>query len=94
MLDSNPPEASSIFRRARAIVPVLNSNIRLPTTTAWPIAAMPVPPLQPPHLHPRRRNHNWFISSAHTPADIAQAVAVAEECFAIVAKEIAPGELP
>ncbi len=38
--------------------------------------------------------HNWFISSAHTPADIAQAVAVAEECFAIVAKEIASGELP
>jgi glutamate-1-semialdehyde 2,1-aminomutase len=37
--------------------------------------------------------HNWFISAAHTPPDIEQAVAVAEECFAIVAKEIASGEL-
>ena len=37
--------------------------------------------------------HNWFVSAAHTPPDIAQAVAVAEECFAIVAKEIASGEL-
>ncbi len=41
-------------------------------------------------FHPR---HNWFVSATHTPADIAQAVAVAEECFGIVAKEIASGEL-
>ncbi|MBF6601046.1 MAG: aminotransferase class III-fold pyridoxal phosphate-dependent enzyme [Dehalococcoidia bacterium] len=32
-------------------------------------------------FHPR---HNWFLSSAHTPEDIAQAVAVAEECFRLV----------
>lgn len=42
-------------------------------------------------FHPR---HNWFISAAHSPDDVAQAVAVAEECFSIVAKEIASGELP
>jgi glutamate-1-semialdehyde 2,1-aminomutase len=42
-------------------------------------------------LHPC---HNWFVSAAHTPPDIAQAVSVAEECFAIVAKEIASGDLP
>lgn len=41
-------------------------------------------------FHPR---HNWFISAAHTPADVEQAVAVAEECFGIVAQEIASGEL-
>jgi glutamate-1-semialdehyde 2,1-aminomutase len=42
-------------------------------------------------FHPR---HNWFISAAHTPADIEQAVAVAGECFSIVVDEIASGELP
>ncbi len=41
-------------------------------------------------FHPR---HNWFISAAHTPSDIEQAAAVAEECFGIVAQEIASGEL-
>jgi glutamate-1-semialdehyde 2,1-aminomutase len=41
-------------------------------------------------FHPR---HNWFISSAHTPEDIGQAIAVAEECFELVAKEIADGQL-
>jgi glutamate-1-semialdehyde 2,1-aminomutase len=41
-------------------------------------------------FHPR---HNWFVSAAHTPADVEQAVAVAEECFGIVAREIASGEL-
>lgn len=39
-------------------------------------------------FHPR---HNWFISAAHTPADVEQAVAVAEECFGILAEEIALG---
>lgn len=42
-------------------------------------------------FHPR---HNWFVSAAHTPDDIAQAVAVAQACFAIVAEEIASGRLP
>jgi glutamate-1-semialdehyde 2,1-aminomutase len=37
-------------------------------------------------LHP---SHNGFVSAAHAPADIAQAVAVAEECFAIMAHEMA-----
>ncbi len=41
-------------------------------------------------FHP---HHNWFLSAAHTPDDVAQAVAVAEECFDLVAKEIAAGEL-
>jgi glutamate-1-semialdehyde 2,1-aminomutase len=38
--------------------------------------------------------HNWFVSSAHTPEDIEQAVAVAEECFGIVAEEMATGKSP
>jgi glutamate-1-semialdehyde 2,1-aminomutase len=41
-------------------------------------------------FHPR---HNWFVSAAHTPDDVAQAVAVAEECFAAVAQKINAGEL-
>ena len=41
-------------------------------------------------FHPR---HNWFISSAHTLDDVAQAVAVAEECFGMVAAEIESGVL-
>jgi glutamate-1-semialdehyde 2,1-aminomutase len=41
-------------------------------------------------FHP---HHNWFISAAHTPDDIEQAVRIAEECFGILAKEIASGEL-
>ncbi|HEV8573199.1 MAG TPA: aminotransferase class III-fold pyridoxal phosphate-dependent enzyme [Dehalococcoidia bacterium] len=41
-------------------------------------------------FHPR---HNWFLSAAHTPDDIAEAVSVAHECFEIVAKEIESGAL-
>jgi glutamate-1-semialdehyde 2,1-aminomutase len=41
-------------------------------------------------FHPR---HNWFVSSAHTPDDVAQGVAVAEECFRAVAQKIDAGEL-
>ncbi len=41
-------------------------------------------------FHPR---HNWFLCAAHSPEDIARAVAIAEECFAIVAQEIESGEL-
>jgi len=41
-------------------------------------------------FHPR---HNWFVSAAHTPADIATSVAVAEECFAAVARKTKAGEL-
>jgi len=41
-------------------------------------------------FHPR---HNWFLSSAHTPDVIAEAVSVAADCFAIVAKEVEGGEL-
>lgn len=41
-------------------------------------------------LHPR---HNWFVSAAHTAEDIRRTVAVAEECFALVAEEIGAGRL-
>lgn len=41
-------------------------------------------------LHPR---HNWFVSAAHTADDVKTTVAVAEECFGLVASEIAAGKL-
>jgi len=41
-------------------------------------------------FHPR---HNWFLSAAQTPEDVARAGAVAAECFRIVAEEIDSGQL-
>jgi glutamate-1-semialdehyde 2,1-aminomutase len=41
-------------------------------------------------LHPR---HNWFVSAAHTADDVEKTVAVASECFRLVAEEVAAGRL-
>jgi glutamate-1-semialdehyde 2,1-aminomutase len=35
-------------------------------------------------FHPR---HNWFVSAAHSDADVDEAVAVAAECFELIARE-------
>jgi glutamate-1-semialdehyde 2,1-aminomutase len=35
------------------------------------------------YLHP---HHNWFVSAAHTDADIDRTLDVADEAFAVVAR--------
>jgi glutamate-1-semialdehyde 2,1-aminomutase len=36
-------------------------------------------------VHPR---HNWFLSTAHTPADIDRVLQASDEAFAVIAGQI------
>jgi glutamate-1-semialdehyde 2,1-aminomutase len=38
------------------------------------------------YIHP---HHNWFLSAAHTEADIKQTLEVAEECFKLTRQKFA-----